>query len=84
MVDMSQFGTPIRVATQGDIPGLRSLMGSVPGFWNEAWPDDVLERAIRSADGLALVWDEGKKFAAPRPSALPQQKPRLRNDLGMI
>jgi ribosomal protein S18 acetylase RimI-like enzyme len=38
-------------------------MQSVPGYWNVAWPDDVLERAIRSADGLAFVWDEGGKLA---------------------
>ena len=50
----------IRIATESDIPSIRLLMESVPGFWHEGWRDDVLERAIRAADGLAFVWDQGE------------------------
>ena len=50
----------IRIATESDIPSIRLLIESVPGFWHEDWRDDVLERAIRAADGLAFVWDEGE------------------------
>ena len=50
----------IRIATESDIPSIRLLIESVPGFWHEDWRDDVLERAIRAAGGLAFVWDEGE------------------------
>ena len=51
----------IRAATECDVPQIKSLMQSVPGLWHEDWRVDVLERAIRAADGLAFVWaDDGK------------------------
>ncbi len=50
----------IRRATEGDIPYIRLLMESVPGFWHEDWRADALPRGIRAADGLAFVWDEGE------------------------
>ena len=28
-------------------------------MWQDAWADDVLDRAIKSSDGLAYVWDDG-------------------------
>lgn len=37
-------------------------MQSVPGLWHEDWREDVLERAIRSADGLAFVWADGAQI----------------------
>ena len=49
----------IRTATESDIPAIRTLMKSIPGFWHEDWREDVLERGIRTADGLALVWIDG-------------------------
>ncbi len=49
----------IRTATENDVPQIRSLVLSVPGFWHVEWRPDVIERAIRAADGLAFVWDEG-------------------------
>ncbi len=52
----------IRTATTSDIPHIRSLLKSVPGFWRENWRDDVLERGIRAADGLTFVWDEGGRI----------------------
>jgi len=51
----------IRAATESDIPTIQSLMQAVAGLWHEDWRADVLERAIRAADGLAFVWaDRGK------------------------
>ena len=50
----------IRTATESDIPDIESLIKSVPGLWHEDWRDDVLERAIRAADGLAYVWADGE------------------------
>jgi hypothetical protein len=35
------------------------LIKSIPGLWHPDWRPDVLERAIRSAGGLAYVWMEG-------------------------
>jgi GNAT superfamily N-acetyltransferase len=51
----------IRAATERDIPGIKSLIKSVPGLWHDDWRDDALERAIRAADGLAFVWADGKQ-----------------------
>jgi ribosomal protein S18 acetylase RimI-like enzyme len=34
------------------------LIQSIPGVWHESWRDDVLERGIAAADGLAFVWEE--------------------------
>jgi GNAT superfamily N-acetyltransferase len=52
----------IRKATEGDMPQIQLLMESVPGFWHKDWRDDVLERGIRAADGLASVWKEGERI----------------------
>ena len=51
-----------RMATESDIPHVRSLMKFVPGFWHKSWRDDALERGIRAADGLAFVWDDGGRI----------------------
>ena len=48
----------IRKAEEIDIPKIEQLMRSEPGFWSDKWPKDALHTAIRSAEGLALVWDE--------------------------
>ena len=48
----------IRTATEIDIPAIRLLMKSVPGFWHEDWREDVLEHGIRAAEGLAFVWTD--------------------------
>jgi predicted N-acetyltransferase YhbS len=52
----------IRLATMEDIPGIQQLMHSVPGFWQASWRDDVVEHGIRSADGIAFVWEEGGRI----------------------
>lgn len=52
----------IRDATEGQIPGIRSLLKAVPGFWHEDWRPEVLEYGIRSANGLAFVWVHGEEI----------------------
>lgn len=52
----------IHKATEDDIPEIRSLMQSVPGFWQQNWRADTLERSIRSADGLAYVWTDHNRI----------------------
>ena len=49
----------IREATLRDVPSIRSLMKSVPGLWQKSWREDVIERGINAAQGLAFVWEEG-------------------------
>jgi GNAT superfamily N-acetyltransferase len=49
----------IRPAVETDAVQIRALIESIPGLWHADWRPDVLERAIRSADGLAYVWLEG-------------------------
>ncbi len=46
----------IRPAVESDIHQIRALIESIPGLWHPDWRPDVLERALRSADGLAFVW----------------------------
>lgn len=52
----------IRAAIYKDIPTIRFLMESEPGFWQKTWREDVLERGIDSANGLAFVWEEGNEI----------------------
>ena len=37
-------------------------MQTVPGFWHDWWSDKTLADAIRSADGLAFVWEEEQRI----------------------
>lgn len=48
----------IREATTSDVPRIRVLMQAVPGFWQPWWSDETIADAIRSADGLAFVWED--------------------------
>ncbi|GLI33799.1 GNAT family N-acetyltransferase [Desulforhabdus amnigena] len=48
----------IRVAKRKDVPAIRELMESEPGFWQGDWSDEILVKAIGTAAGLALVWEE--------------------------
>ena len=52
----------IREAIQNDIPAIRAIMKAEPGFWQNAWRDDVLERALKAAGGLAFVCVKGEKI----------------------
>jgi predicted N-acetyltransferase YhbS len=48
----------IRHAITSDIPGIRTLMQSVPGFWQPWWSEQTIADAIQSANGLAFVWED--------------------------
>ncbi len=48
----------IRQAAQNDIPAIKALMQSEPGFWQASWRNDAVERGLASSSGLALVWEE--------------------------
>src|ERR1041385_5539224 len=50
----------LRRATASDAPAIRTLMERVPGFRQPEWSDQIIDHAIRSADGLALVWEESE------------------------
>ena len=52
----------VRTATESDIPAIRILLKSVPGFWHEDWREDVLEHGILTADGLSFVWVDDSKI----------------------
>ncbi|MBU1344638.1 MAG: GNAT family N-acetyltransferase [Proteobacteria bacterium] len=47
----------IRQATMQDITGISSLIRTEPGMWQDAWADNVINRALKSSNGLAFVWD---------------------------
>jgi ribosomal protein S18 acetylase RimI-like enzyme len=49
----------IRHADRKDLPGIRRLLRSLPGVWQDAWREDVLERALDSAGDLAFVAIQG-------------------------
>jgi GNAT superfamily N-acetyltransferase len=53
----------IRPAVEGDVDQIRALVESIPGLWHPDWRPDVLVRAIRSADGLAVVWIKGDELS---------------------
>lgn len=48
----------IRPAQLSDATALRRLIQTEPQMWHESWPADVLERALKAAEGLAFVWEE--------------------------
>jgi predicted N-acetyltransferase YhbS len=48
----------IRKATNNDSPAIKKLMQSEPGFWQDSWQDNVIDQGIKSANGLAFVWEE--------------------------
>ena len=49
----------IGVAGVSDVASIQALMKSIPGFWDETWRPDVLERALAAAETTALVHYEG-------------------------
>jgi predicted N-acetyltransferase YhbS len=48
----------IRKVEQNDIPAIKALMQSEPGFWQDVWRPDVLERGLASSGDLSFVWEE--------------------------
>ena len=47
----------LRNARASDVPSIRTLMESVPGFWQPWWSDKTIDEAIRSSERLAFVWE---------------------------
>jgi ribosomal protein S18 acetylase RimI-like enzyme len=45
----------INSATLTDVPEIRALMKSIPGFWSDSWRPDVLERALEARETHAFV-----------------------------
>jgi ribosomal protein S18 acetylase RimI-like enzyme len=56
--DNEYDGSMIREATTSDILEIRTLMQTVPGFWQQWWSDTTIAAAIESAHDLAFVWEE--------------------------
>ena len=52
----------IRKSNRSDIPSIEKLMKSIPGFWNNEWRDDVIERGIAPENSLSFVWEENGKI----------------------
>jgi ribosomal protein S18 acetylase RimI-like enzyme len=52
----------IREAITSDVPSIRTLMRAVPGFWQPWWSDETIANAIRSASGLAFVWEDNRQI----------------------
>lgn len=52
----------VREAIISDILGIRILMQMVPGFWQPWWSDMTIATAIRSANGLAFVWEDNSQL----------------------
>jgi len=52
----------LRAAILSDVPGVRCLMQTVPGFWQDWWSEKTIVDAIRSANGLAFVWEEEQRI----------------------
>jgi ribosomal protein S18 acetylase RimI-like enzyme len=48
----------VRRALISDVPNIRALMQAVPGFWQPWWSDQTVADAVRSASGLAFVWEQ--------------------------
>jgi hypothetical protein len=49
----------MRLAATTDVGGIRALMKSVTGFLDDTWRADVLERALASAETIAIVHLDG-------------------------
>jgi N-acetylglutamate synthase-like GNAT family acetyltransferase len=47
----------LRKAEEADVPRIRELMRSVPGFWSSDWRHNALELALGSSTVLAYVWE---------------------------
>ena len=48
----------IRQTEDDDFPAIMKLMKSEPEFWQASWSEDVIERGVKSAEGLSFVYDE--------------------------
>ena len=48
----------LREAMTSDVPKIRALMQMEPELWQPWWTEETIVEAIRSADGLAFVWEQ--------------------------
>jgi ribosomal protein S18 acetylase RimI-like enzyme len=48
----------IRTANNNDIPAIKKLMKSEPGFWDDSWRDNAIDIGIESSRALSFVWVE--------------------------
>lgn len=53
----------IRAARPEDLPAIRRLMETEPGFWQRDWSDATLAKAVGTAGELALIWEENASVA---------------------
>ncbi len=61
---ITRHSSMIRPATESDLPSIITLFQSEPGFWNPAWSEETLRKALRSAGDLGLVWEENGEILA--------------------
>lgn len=61
-ISYGKLGGMIREAITSDVPSIRALMQAVPGFWQTWWSDETIADAIRSASGLAFVWEDDRQI----------------------
>ena len=54
----------IRRMRKKDLPCVKSLMQSIPGFWHETWSDETLVRALSISRELAFVYEIDGQVAA--------------------
>ena len=52
----------LRNALISDVPKIRALMQTVPGFWQPSWSESTIADAVRCSNGLAFVWEEGSQI----------------------
>jgi predicted N-acetyltransferase YhbS len=52
----------IRLAITSDIPKIRALMQTTPGFWQPWWSERTIAEAMRSSNDLAFVWEQGAQI----------------------
>ena len=52
----------LRDAIISDIPDIRALLQMSPGFWQPWWSETTIAQAIRTANGLAFVWEHDSRI----------------------
>ena len=54
----------IRKMKKEDLPSVKSLMQSIPGFWHKVWNDATLNRSFSTSGDLAFVWEDDGNVVA--------------------
>ena len=52
----------IRNANNSDIPAIKKLMKSEPGFWEDSLRENAIDIGIELSRDLAFVWEENEKI----------------------